>query len=121
MGKLHTIVNHLYIAKSHYYFIAMECHFFLLCCITDLNSVTKKGTVLTHSNLHVQFKVWFVIVTILYLNFSYAGMGSSSVPLVDVNSSTAEATWPLLIKAIRNADFISLDLVRSSLQIYLSN
>ena len=36
---------------------------------------------------------------------------ATCVPLVDVNVSTASTTWPLLLKAIGSADFISVDLV----------
>lgn len=37
--------------------------------------------------------------------------GDTVLPLVDVNSSNAATTWPLLLDAIKDADFISLDLV----------
>ena len=38
-------------------------------------------------------------------------MGDSRLPLVDVNSDTVSLTWPLLLRAIDQADFIALDLV----------
>lgn len=34
------------------------------------------------------------------------------LPLVDVNSDTVSQTWPLLLLAVKQAHFISLDLVR---------
>ena len=34
-----------------------------------------------------------------------------SLPLVDINASTVEETWPLLTTAVDRADFIALDLV----------
>lgn len=40
---------------------------------------------------------------------------ATCVPLVDVNVSTASTTWPLLLKAIGSADFISVDLELSGL------
>lgn len=36
---------------------------------------------------------------------------ASLLPLVDVNASNADTTWPLLLKAVKDAHFISLDLV----------
>ena len=39
-------------------------------------------------------------------------MAAARVPIVDVNSFTAVEAWPLILKAIERADFISLDLVR---------
>ena len=34
------------------------------------------------------------------------------LPLVDVNVETVEHTWPLLTRAVKQADFVALDLVR---------
>ena len=35
-----------------------------------------------------------------------------SVGIVDINTKTASRAWPLLIKALEKADYVSLDLVR---------
>ena len=39
-------------------------------------------------------------------------MAVEELPLVDVNVETAEHTWPLLLRAVEQADFVALDLVR---------
>lgn len=39
-------------------------------------------------------------------------MAVEELPLVDVNVETAEYTWPLLLRAVEQADFVALDLVR---------
>ena len=36
------------------------------------------------------------------------------LPLVDVSSDTVSQTWPLLLLAVKQAHFISLDLVRDT-------
>jgi len=33
------------------------------------------------------------------------------IGIVDINSKTASKTWPLLMKALDKADYVSLDLV----------
>ena len=40
--------------------------------------------------------------------------GSSRLALVDVNLSNVSTTWPLLLAAVKNADFVALDLVSCS-------
>ena len=40
-------------------------------------------------------------------------MEGSSVPLIDVNTSTASVTWPLLLNSISSADYVAIDLVRT--------
>ena len=37
------------------------------------------------------------------------------VAVVDVNGDTAEDTWPLLVEAVKAADFIAIDLEMSGL------
>ena len=39
-------------------------------------------------------------------------MAVEELPLVDVNVETVEHTWPLLLRAVEQADFVALDLVR---------
>ena len=36
---------------------------------------------------------------------------SMELPLVDVNVETVKHTWPLLMDAVKRADFVALDLV----------
>ena len=39
--------------------------------------------------------------------------GRMQLPLVDVHAETVSLSWPLLLEAVRDADFIALDLVNS--------
>ena len=48
------------------------------------------------------------------------GMENAELPLVDVNSDTVSQTWPLLLLAVKQAHFISLDLVRVTQPRYVS-
>ena len=41
----------------------------------------------------------------------------SMLPIVDVNVSNVVTTWPLLMKAMSTADFISMDLVGNLIHI----
>ena len=59
------------------------------------------------NDIHYRYDTYCIII--------YKMAETLRVAVVDVNGDTAEDTWPLLVEAVKAADFIAIDLELSGL------